>query len=220
MNESEQAKADAAHEAKAIEDYAVKIEGLFARADQLEETLDLIEREAVFTESELADLEAHFPDVLPDAAIGLRRLKDLLEARTKIVSSRLDAATKMIVSLWEETGTASMKRHGVLLSLAVEYWPGAAWRDLLPPGVDPNDDNYRETVKQCRQAGKLRMIEKLKSSPLSYLVEEGVNSQSLRSALAGREAERDEDDVPVIPGELEGAVEMNPRTVVRMRKSR
>lgn len=156
-----------------------------------------------------------------DEVIGLDELLDQIEFLRKAAEEKLAAVSKSLVDQFADSETSSVKRRGKLVTLANVYWPGPKFSDLLPDGIDPNAEEYAATVAQCRAAARDRLLRALKSSPeFESLVTENYNAVSLRSALTGRDATFDEAGAPVIPEELVGLVELNPRTEVRITKAR
>ena len=158
-------------------------------------------------------------DGLVDELIGLDLLLKSLEEAAEIVSHRKERTAKDVATAFIDKAQDSVTRRGKTVYLAKEYWPGPSIRDLLPPDATEADPNYDATVASCRAHAKDRLLQALKNSAnLAGLVTENYNANSLRSALTGPSAERDALDVPVLPPELVGLVELNPRDVIRMRK--
>ena len=160
------------------------------------------------------------PDELVDELVGIAALEDALDSFLDRVKKLKDGVSKIAIERFLEVGQTSVSRRGKTVYLANEYWPGPSMKDLLPPGASENDPNYATTVAKCREAAKDRLLRALKdSAEFSDLVVENYNAASLRSALTGKEARKDEFDNPVLPPELEGIVELNPQTKIRIRKS-
>lgn len=168
-------------------------------------------------------VETEQTDDLVDLAIELDAFDKFLKTLQSSSGTIQGKVEKTVVDRFIELGQDSVKRNGKTVFLARENWPAPIFTDLLPEGVNPeqeNDEKYETTFAGCRQAGKDRLLNRLKSSPkFAYLVSENYNMQSLRSALAGKDAERDELDQPVVPGELADVVQLKPQTVLRIRKS-
>lgn len=196
-----------------------------ATASDRAETLERVRRsieDARFVLGKVAAFDAggELSDHLIDYLIAGDELLDEFETASKILAASVENVKRRIVDRFIETETDSMSRKGKTVYLAREYWPGPKITDLLPEGVDPKDDRYADTVARVREAARLRLIQALKDSANhSGLVVESYNAQSLRGALTGKNAERDALDVPILPDELAGVVDLNPRTVVRVRKA-
>jgi len=179
--------------------------------------------------SDLADLfretETNGPisttaDELVDDLVGIAAVEEAVEAFLERVKKAKDLVSKTAIDRFLEVGQTSVSRRGKTVYLANEYWPGPSIRDLLPPGATESDPNYAMTVAKCREAAKDRLLQALKNSAeFSDLVVENYNAQSLRSALTGKEARKDENDKPILPPELDGIVDLNPQTKIRIRKS-
>ena len=143
----------------------------------------------------------------------------LFDAAKKAIGAYRDRAKHFMVEYFVEEGIDSVKAHGMTLSLRMDYRPGYAWKDLLPPDIDPEDPDYKTTIEQCRASGKQRLLEALKACELAHLVHETFNANSLRSALTGKDAELDEDGDPIIPDAIQGKVELNPEPTIAIRKA-
>jgi hypothetical protein len=156
-----------------------------------------------------------------DEVIGLDLVATVLDDFLSVVKKRKDAASKILVERFVDGAQDSVTRRNRTVYLATEYWPGPRIDDLLPEGIDVQSPEYEATVVRVREAAKDRLLRALKSSPdHADLVSETYSVQSLRSALTGKNAQRDDFDVPIVPDALAGMVELNPRTVVRVRRSR
>jgi len=159
-------------------------------------------------------------DEIVDEVIGLDLLADVLDGFLSAVKKRKTRASELLVERFVDGGQESVTRRNRTVFLATEFWPSPRVSDLLPDDVDPNDPQYGGTMMRIRDAAKDRLVAALKSSMnFADLVEETYNLQSLRSALAGKEVERDDVGNPILPAELATVVELNPRIVVRVRKS-
>lgn len=178
--------------------------------------------------SDLADLfretETNGPisttaDELVDDLVGIAAVEEAVEAFLERIKKAKELVSRTAIDRFLEVGQTSVSRRGKTVYIANEYWPGPRIADLLPPGADENDPNYAATVAKCREAAKDRLLQALKNSAeFSDLVVENYNTQSLRSALTGKEARRDESDKPILPPELDGIVDLNPTTKIRIRK--
>lgn len=158
-------------------------------------------------------------DELVDVLIGFDVLAKTLEAFAEVAKKKKEEIARVLSDRFVDAGQSSVTRKGKTVYLATEYWPGPSIAGLLPEGVDPSDPEYELTVAKCREAAKGRLLVALKDSAnFSNLVVENYNAQSLRSALTGDTAPRNEADEPVLPPELDGLVDLNPRVVVRVRK--
>ena len=187
-------------------------------AERLAELVEEVRLVARAIDAEVS--KASTVDDLVDVAIGLDGVEDGVGAVAKVVEKMRQGVFGITAEQFIETGTGSITRNGKTVYVATEYWPSYKWKDLLPTGVDPEDERYKSTVAQCREAGKSRMIEAMKADPdLAVLVEETVNSNSLRSKLTGEEAPRDDDDVPILPQCLAEIVELGEQNKLRMRKA-
>lgn len=156
-----------------------------------------------------------------DEVIGLDLVATVLDDFLAMVKKRKDAASRLLVERFVDGAQDSVTRRNRTVYLATEYWPGPRIADLLPEGVDVESPEYEATLVRVREAAKDRLLRALKSSPdHADLVSESYSVQSLRSALTGKNAQRDDFDVPVLPDALAEVVELNPRTVVRVRRSR
>jgi heat shock protein HspQ len=174
----------------------------------------------LFRESETVGPISTSADELVDDLVGISIIEEAVEAFLERVKRAKDAVSRTAIERFLELGQTSVSRRGKTVYLAQEYWPGPSIRDLLPPDASESDPNYAMTVAKCREAAKDRLLRTLKNSAeFSYLVVENYNAQSLRSALTGKDAQRDESDRPVLPPELEGIVDLNPQTKIRIRKS-
>jgi len=159
-------------------------------------------------------------DELVDDLVGLAGVEEIVEAFLERVKKTKDAVSRTAIERFLELGQDSVSRRGKTVYIANEYWPGPSIHDLLPEGVDPSDPAYAATVAKCREAAKERLLLALKNSAdFGDLVVENYNANSLRSALTGKEAKRDDADKPILPPELEGIVDLNPVTKIRIRKS-
>lgn len=160
------------------------------------------------------------PDELVDELVGLAALEEAAEALLDRVKKTKETTSRLTIDAFVDKGQDSVSRRGKTVYLANEYWPGPSIKNLLPEGVREDDPNYAATIARVREAAKDRLLQALKDSAnFSDLVVENYNAQSLRSALTGKDALRDEDGNPVVPPELEGIVELNPQTKIRIRKS-
>lgn len=166
------------------------------------------------------EMETLSASLVYDSAIYLRRVYDEIEDLGKIVKARLDKATRTACELMGEEGTQSINRHGRLLFLAEEKTITPRISDLLPAGVDPKDSRYKETVAQCKASAKARLIARLEESELSDLVTTGFNSNSLRSRLVGSNADRDENNEPIIPECVVDVVDIGSFYRAKIKKSK
>lgn len=179
---------------------------------------EIIDKNLAEAQSNSLDVET--TDDLVDLVIALDDFDKFLKKTQTFVGIIQNRVERTVVDRFVELGQDSIKRGGKTVYLARENWPAPRIDNLLPEGVDPKDEKYEVTVAKVREAAKLRLLEALKNSPkFSHVVSENYNMQSLRSALAGKDAERDELDRPVVPGELVDVVELKPQVVLRVRKS-
>lgn len=185
--------------------------------------------QALDFESAIATLVAEFKadeveggateDVV-DEMIGLDVLADVLDGFLSTVKKRKEQVSRVLVDRFVDGGQESVTRRNRTVYLATEFWPSPRVDDLLPENADPDDPAYEATVVRVRDAAKDRLVQALKSSPnFADLVSEGYNAASLRSALTGKDAERDDENRPIVPPDLAGVVDLNPRVVIRVRRS-
>ena len=166
------------------------------------------------------DFGANETEGLVDLLLAVDAMKKATEGLDKMLGAILERTKKVVIDRWVEAGQDSATKRGKTVYIAREYWPGPRYRDLLPPGVEESNPDYAATVAKCQEAGKDRLVQALKASAnFSHLIVEKYETQSLRGAFAGQDVERDSLDVPLLPPEFEGKVELNPRTVIRVRKS-
>lgn len=169
------------------------------------------------------NLDAEKTDDLVDLVLVLDSFDKAVKETMKVFGSIQARVEKVVVDRFVEMEQGSVKRSGKLIYLAEENWPGPRIDNLLPEGVTENmsdNEQYAKTFAVVRESAKDRLIQALKSSPkFRHLVAENYNLQSLRSALVGKEAEKDELDRPVVPGELVEAVKFTKQTCLRIRKA-
>jgi len=189
------------------------------------ETLEHLSKAAadldgLFREVETAGPISTTADELVDDLVGIAAVEEAVEAFLERIKKAKDAVSRTAIERFLELGQSSVSRRGKTVYLANEYWPGPRFADLLPPGATVDDPAYAATVAKCREAAKDRLLQALKNSAeFSDLVVENYNTQSLRSALTGKEARRDDADKPILPPELDGIVDLNPQTKIRIRKA-
>lgn len=189
-------------------------EGLMSVADGITKLA------AMFRDRPTDTVDQTDSDTMTDQVIGLDAIETALEDFLGNVKREREATQRTLVDLFIGKEQQSVTRRGKTVYLACEYWPAPAFRDLLPAGVDPADPQYASTVARCREHAKDRLLRALKDSgEFRYLVVENFNSQSLRSAFTGKEAPRDELDVPILPEAFAAIVDLNPQQKIRIRKA-
>jgi len=191
-----------------------------AKYEELSSVADGVGRlSSLFTTQMQDGVSAVTADELVDELIGLEAIETQVEEFLARVGKLKETVGRLTIDAFLDKGQNSVTRRGKTVYLANEYWPGPSIKDLLPDGVSDADPDYAATVAKVREAAKDRLLLALKDSAnLSYLVQENYNAASLRSALTGKDAEKDDDGKPVLPPELDGIVELNPQTKIRMRK--
>jgi len=191
-----------------------------AKYEELSSVADGVGRlSSLFTTQMQDGVSAVTADELVDELIGLQEIADQVEGFLDRVAKLKETVGRLTIDAFVDKGQNSVTRRGKTVYLANEYWPGPSIKDLLPDGVSDTDPDYAATVAKVREAAKDRLLLALKDSAnLSYLVQENYNSQSLRSALTGKDADKDDDGKPILPPELDGIVDLNPQTKIRMRK--
>ena len=166
------------------------------------------------------EVEGGATEDVVDEMIGLDVLADVLDGFLSTVKKRKEQVSRVLVDRFVDGGQESVTRRNRTVYLATEFWPSPRVDDLLPENADPDDPAYEATVVRVRDAAKDRLVQALKSSPnFADLVSEGYNAASLRSALTGKDAERDDENRPIVPPDLAGVVDLNPRVVIRVRRS-
>lgn len=132
-------------------------------------------RDAELPVAPIADLS---PDQRVDRYIELAKYRARLEAMVEDAKSMMDVIEPMVVSHFQELGQQSVNRRNRTVYLAQEFWPK----------VDSKPD----------------LIGSLRDSPsTSFLVQESVNTHSLRSFML-KEFKKDPLGVPQIPDHIRG----------------
>jgi hypothetical protein len=162
-----------------------------------------------------------------DESVDLLLAVDTAHKMAQALESGLKECRDWMVAQCAEhfvnTNTQSVNRGGKLIYLTQECRPTPRIDDLLPKGedgepIDPKDPRYKTTVESVKEAARARVVQALKDSTLSHLVEETYNFMALKGALAGEEAQRDRDTgVIIMPDGLEEVIDLNETPTVRVK---
>ena len=121
------------------------------------------------------------------------KLEDDLDVQLAALKTKVDPLKEKVLTLMQQSGVTSVKANGRNVHLRRDIFAG------------PGEGGREAVVAALRDAG------------LGELVFESYNAQTLSKAV--REMNRDENDMPVLPPELEGAIKVSEKFDVRVTKA-